>query len=352
MNYCYTHGGDRDTFVETYGREPLDFSANSSPLGVPEAVQRAVCASAARCDSYPDPYCRALRNALSDVHALPPAHILCGNGSADLLYRLALAKKPKQALVLAPTFSEYEQALRLVGCRVEHWMLSESDGFALDVRLCEKITAQTDLVVVCQPNNPTGLVAERTVMEHILRRCEQTDTMLVVDECFLDFLEDEASYTLRGRVEDSGHLLLLKAFTKLYGMAGLRLGYCLCRDEELLGAMQASGQPWAVSTPAQAAGLAALSCTEYVDAVRRLVHTERAWLKQELETLGFFVLDGRANYLLFRAPEALGGRLEAQGILLRDCSNFYGLSKGWYRTAVRTHADNRTLIHAMKGAMA
>ena len=180
-------------------------------------------------------------------------------------------------------------------------------------------------------------------MEQILHRCTACGTLLVVDECFLDFLPDHALHTAKGLLGE-GDLVILKAFTKLYGMAGVRLGYALSADTALLEQMQACGQPWGVSSLAQAAGLAALEETAYVEKVRALIAEQRPRLTAGLRALGLRVLDGRANYLLFQAPETLGEALRQRGAVLRSCANYPGLGPGWYRTAVRTGPENEQLL--------
>ena len=182
------------------------------------------------------------------------------------------------------------------------------------------------------------------LVEALLRRCEAVGAVLAVDECFLDFLSEGQSLSAKRLLKTSRKLIILKAFTKLYGMAGVRLGYCLCADESRLARMQAAGQPWAVSGLAQAAGIAALDETEYVAQVRALIETQRPVLADGLRALGLRVIEGRANYLLFRAPEALGAALRHKGAVLRSCGNYPGLDAGWYRTAVRTENENRQLL--------
>ena len=168
--------------------------------------------------------------------------------------------------------------------------------------------------------------------------------MLAVDECFLDFLPEGEGLSAKHLLKNSKKLIILKAFTKLYGMAGVRLGYCLCSDTELLARMRAAGQPWAVSSLAQAAGIAALDETEYVAKVRALIEAQRPVLADGLRALGLRVIESRANYLLFRAPEALGEALRRKGAVLRSCGNYPGLDASWYRTAVRTENENRQLL--------
>ena len=337
------HGGDWMGYRERFGRDALDFSANVSPLGLPEGVAQAIREALAEADRYPDPLCRTLRAALSRAEGMPPEQILCGNGAADLIFRLVWAAKPRRALVTAPTFAEYAAALDTAGCEVKRFSLGEAEDFAVTDALVYAVDESTDMVFLCQPNNPTGQLTALPLVEQILHRCTACGTLLVVDECFLDFLPDHALHTAKGLLGE-GDLVILKAFTKLYGMAGVRLGYALSADTALLEQMQACGQPWGVSSLAQAAGLAALEETAYVEKVRALIAEQRPRLTAGLRALGLRVLDGRANYLLFQAPETLGEALRQRGAVLRSCANYPGLGPGWYRTAVRTGPENEQLL--------
>ena len=345
------HGGDWAGYRAEFGRDPLDFSANVSPLGLPEGVARAITAALPTADRYPDPLCRELRAKLALHEGVPAEQILCGNGAADLIFRLVWAQKPRRALVTAPTFAEYATALESVGCTVERFFLREQEDFAVTDAFCAAIRPGVDMVFLCQPNNPTGQLAALPLVEQILRRCAACGTLLVVDECFLDFLPDHALHTAKGLLGE-GNLVILEAFTKLYGMAGVRLGYGLCADGELLAHMRNAGQPWAVSSLAQAAGQAALTQGDYVRQVRALIETERPYLLAGLRALGLRVIEGRANYLLFRADETLGERLEARGALIRRCGNYPGLDDTWYRTAVRTRRENDALLAALREVLA
>ena len=343
-----THGGDWAGFAAEYGAAAplLDFSANVSPLGMPAGVAAALAGCAPDCDRYPDPLCRALSAAIGRAEGVPGEWVLCGNGAADLIWRAALALRPARALVTAPAFAEYEAALAATGCAVERYFLSEEKDFRLEEGFLEAIRPGVGMVFLCEPNNPTGLTTPRPLLLRVLARCRQAGALLVLDECFGDFLADPAAHTLKGELAE-GNLLILKAFTKLYGMAGVRLGYALCADGALLAKLRAAGQPWAVSTPAQAAGLAALKETEYVAAVRALVASERPRLAAGLAALGCRVLPGEANYLLFRCERPLCQPLRRRGILLRSCDNYHGLGPAWYRTAVRTGAENSRLLAAL-----
>ena len=334
------HGGDWAGYRARFGHDALDFSANVSPLGLPQGVVDAIVAALPTADRYPDPLCRELRTALSRAEQLPEPWILCGNGAADLIYRLVWALKPRRALLPAPTFAEYAAALESVGCEVKRETLHEADDFAVTEAFVQAVNQSIDLVFLCQPNNPTGQITPPELVQRLVRRCADCGAVLVVDECFLDFLQQRDALTAKPLLQAAPNLVILKAFTKLYAMAGVRLGYALCANTALLAKMQAAGQPWGVSSLAQAAGAAALREAAYADAVRALIADQRPKLAAGLRALGLQVIEGSANYLLFRAPETLGAALQQRGVCLRSCGNYPGLSAGWYRTAVRTAPEN------------
>ena len=261
------------------------------------------------------------------------------------------AAKPRTALLPAPTFAEYAAALETAGCTVRRHFLQEKEDFAVTEAFVSAVDEGTDMVFLCQPNNPTGQLTPLPLVEALLRRCEACGALLVVDECFLDFLPESEVLSAK-KLLASPHLIILKAFTKLYGMAGVRLGYCLCSNIALLEKMQTAGQPWAVSSLAQAAGLAALDEAAYVARVQAIIAQQRPILRDGLRALGLRVLDGSANYLLFQAPETLGDALRQRGIVLRSCGNYPGLDGSWYRTAVRTAPENQQLLKALQEVLA
>lgn len=344
----YIHGGDWAGYKMEYGEEPLDFSANVSPLGLPNGVRKAMEKSLDHGERYPDPKCRALRSSLAAFHGVSEEDILCGNGAADLIYRLALALKPKSAFLTAPCFAEYGLALQTVGCRLRQYVLLPEDDFHIREDILKEITPDLDLVILCEPNNPTGVTTDRDLLLKILQRCRETGCLLVVDECFNSFLDEPEKHTLLPCLP-GGNLFVLRAFTKFYGMAGIRLGYGLCADHSLLEKMERAAQPWAVSTPAQAGGIAALKEEKYGKKLRNLIKKERPRMEEALRSLGCRVIAGEANYLLFFCGEVhLEELLRSRGILVRPCRNYPGLTEGWYRVAVRKEEENRLLISALR----
>ena len=335
------HGGD------IYGGDiDLDFSANTNPFGTPEGVLAAVRDALPDMHRYPDPYCRRLVGAISEFEGVPREYILCGNGAADLIYSFCEAVRPKTAVELAPTFSEYSLGLERVGCRTERYVLDQKNSFDIDSSFADYLEVhRPEAVFLCNPNNPTGRLAPVSLMEQVLGLCDDMGTRLFVDECFLDLTDNGVS--MKSCLADHPGLFILKAFTKSYGMAGLRLGYGLCSDSGLLSAMSRTVQPWNVSAPAQAAGAAALKEDGFLEKTKDLVRTERSRLEMELEKLGFQVLGSSANYILFHGAPELDTKLRNAGIAIRNCGNYVGLGPGWYRIAVRLHDENTRLLEAV-----
>lgn len=378
----YLHGGD------VYGSAPIqiDFSVNTTPLGVPPAVWQAVASCREEILLYPDSQCRALRTALSKYWTktlsaqadfekrgeIPASHFICGNGAADLIFGLAEALKPEKAVLFAPCFSEYEKALRLKGCEIITIPLTPKDQWLPRPDALQKTLEQAegiDLVFLGNPNNPTGMAAPSETIEEMTHICRRFSAVLAVDECFNGFLEEPGGFTSVSLTERYKNLFVLNAFTKVYGMAGLRLGYGVCSNEELLERIHAVRQPWSVSGIAQKAGIAALKEEAFVRQARKLVKEEREFLTEELQKLDFAVYPSMVNYLLFALPESgcrrclpenenqnsnnfefseLKDFLKQRGILIRSCADYKGLDSSFYRIAVKTRGENERLIQELK----
>lgn len=336
------HGGDIYD-----GGIALDFSANVSPLGTPRSVTDAIERALPELYRYPDPYCRALMQAISEYEGVPKDFILCGNGASELIYAYCEAVRPKRAMELAPTFSEYSLALRRTGCEIVRFALKQEENFDLRENFLPILAhEELDALFLCNPNNPTGRLIADDLLEEILRICREKNIALFVDECFLSL--SDGGVDLTPSLSDVPQLFILKAFTKSFGMAGLRLGYGLSADEALLRKMSAAVPPWNVSTLAQAAGVAALGDAEFLEKNRTIIRAERPWLEEKLRKFGFRVCPSQVNYILFRGDVGLTEQLRARGVAIRDCANFEGLTSGWYRVAVRQYEENEQLIAAIR----
>ena len=405
----YTHGGDiyGDAAVE------LDFSVNTNRLGMPEAVRDAVIASAAAWEQYPDALCRKVRRAAaafyeSDGTPIPEDWLVFGNGASDILYAVVAAVHPKQAILLAPGFSEYERALRMCGCEIRWLHLKEENGFSLEsvkkelyamlregsrdasktvspeknvkmesvsIESAQEHTQKNEIqegfpfkhenawekmLILGNPNNPTGRAISDDEMEELAEVCRGTHTWLMVDECFQWFLDTRRESSFVGNLLNGvgNHVILLNALTKICSMAGLRLGYGIIPNAGLRERLEKFRQPWSVSAPAQAGGVAAFAVLadhsegnllEWTD---KFLQAERPRLAEKLEELGFTVYPSQTNYLLFRSPDEDSRDYKQacleDGILIRACENFEGLDRHYYRVAVRNRGENERLINILK----
>lgn len=322
----------------------VDFSANLNPLGMPTAAREALRSNVDKFERYPDPASTELVDALSAAEGVPRPWVVACAGATDAFARVCAVLRPRRALVCAPCYSGYEQALAQAGADVVAHLLSPADDFALGPDFARAIDNTIDLVFLANPNNPTGRCVERAVLLACLERAQACGAHVVLDECFADLTGRASSVEL---LCAHPHLVLVKAFTKTYALAGLRLGYALCSDEALAWRLREAGQPWSVSAPAQIAGVACLADEGYLARSRELVAHERARLADALAACGLRAIGGEANYLLFQGPSSLDDALLAHGILIRSCANYRGLDQTWHRVAVRTPHENDALIAAL-----
>ena len=350
--YKYTHGGDVYDESGHFKISMLDFSAGINPLGMPAGALAAAKQAAELSIVYPDSSCRLLVSKLASFESVGENAILCGNGASDLIFRLVYAIKPKKILVTAPSFADYERAGRAAGAEVIYHYLKESGGFRITCELAAAIyTAAPDIVFLCNPNNPTGNLTDMDTLTAIAEACKSVNAVLLVDECFLDFVQDSGTYTAKKLLSVHKTIVVLKAFTKIFAMPGLRLGYAICENSVLLDRMRFYGPDWPVSTVAQAAGIAALEVgRKYIEKTANYIRDERERMTTQLERLGMTVYPSSANFIFFRDPwcGTIRDKLQKYGVLIRDCQNFTGLDSGYYRVAVLTNEKNTRLLEALK----
>ncbi len=347
------HGGD----IYSHPVQ-VDFSVNTNPLGPPRSVIRALQEHCMDIVHYPDPSCKKLREAIASYEKLGPQHIICGNGAAELIYSLVENIKPQKALLVEPAFSEYERALKFVGADCRYYSCLRENGFKLKEDILNYITPDLGMIFLCNPGNPVGEVIEENLLRRILNLAEKYYIPVLLDECFLDFLEDAKSYEALAYYKEYPNLFILKAFTKIFAMPGLRLGYMISCQEDLLKKMEEGLPSWHVSSLAQVCGEEALKAPEdYLKETKEYLNKEKNWMIQGLKDLGFHIYGSKANYIFFSIEEdnqeiygELYHRLLADQILIRDCSNYPGLSKGNYRIAIKSRQENEKLIQWLNKA--
>ena len=344
------HGGNIYHYARKYGISPsdvLDFSASINPLGPSPKSVAAMAAAVPSLVNYPDPESSLLVSALSVKLGVGETSILPANGSTELIYLIPRVLRPKKALVLAPSFSDYSRALKLSGCKVNHFTLREEDGFRPDIDRLVKAVRGVDMALICNPNNPSGVLLDRGEMAHLIRQADINGTILVVDEAFIEYAP-EASV-----VSDAAaarNVIILRNFTKFYGMPGLRAGYAV-GNPKILKRLRAVKEPWSVNTLAEHAAAAALTDLEYEEKSLGLVAEEREKLSAALSVIpALKVFPSAANFLLVKIEDgkadadALSEETAKRGVLIRSCSNFPCLDERFFRVAIRTGEKNLRLV--------
>ena len=208
-----------------------------------------------------------------------------------------------------------------------------------------------DIVFLCNPNNQTGVLTGRQTVKKIADRCMKAGAILVVDECFMDFVRDgESDYSAKPLLSEYDNIIIVRAFTKIFAMAGVRLGYCLTYNPQITSKIESCGQPWSVSIFVQASGSAACGEKPFVLKTQAYVEKERDYLKAAFSEFGFHLCYSRANYILFQTEGVFNLKeiLLRKGLLIRSCANYEGLDGSYYRIAVRTHEENQKLVAAME----
>ncbi|MEW6387453.1 MAG: threonine-phosphate decarboxylase CobD [Thermodesulfobacteriota bacterium] len=345
------HGGDVYHLARTLGitlRDLVDFSANINPLGYPPGIAPAVQEALKEIVHYPDPRSLELRRDLAAYHRLTPEQILVGNGSTELIYLAVRALRPRKALIVAPAFSEYEQALEVAQVPVAFHHTAEAHHFTVNEPLDPKGAA---LIFLANPASPSGALLPPERLLPLVESLEKAGAYLLLDEAFIDFVE-EAS--LKGHLARFPHLLILRSFTKFFGIPGIRLGYLLA-GPDLIKRLAALQEPWSVNTLAQAMGRVCLADREFTEQTRELVNREREYLFKGLAALpGLVPFPGAVNYLLVKLTRPgwtaaqLQKALLAQKLVIRDAGNFRGLDERFFRVAVRRREDNDRLLKALE----
>lgn len=347
------HGGNIQAFARKRGLSPdqvLDLSASINPLGWPRGVAQAYRRAFAQVAHYPEPYAETLTRALAAYHNLDPRAVLVGNGSTQLIYVLARVLAPRRALLVAPSFSEHKAALQHSHAHIDHLVL-RPPLFALSLdRLQTALTKSYNVLMLTNPNSPTGALLSRAELAAIVRLCRTTQTRLVLDETFVDWME-EAS--LKHWAVRNASVIVLRSLTKFFALPGLRVGYLIAQPR-LIARLRAQLEPWSVNAIAQEVACACLNDQHFAQRSRTFLERERPWLiRQLLAIANLHPLPSQANFLLVQiSPGGMSAtelvrRLAAKHILVRDCGNFVGLGKRFFRVAVCTRSENVRLVAAL-----
>jgi threonine-phosphate decarboxylase len=334
----------------------IDFSSSVTPIGPSQKAIEAIKRDLNEISAYPDSESTTLRNALACHYGnINQENIVVGNGSTELIYLFAEAFTQKGDLVLlpAPSFGEYEGAVKKAGATVMHVSLDSNLHF-VPANFINSMNENVKAVFLCNPNNPTSALSSTQNIEEIIEAALNRSIMVFLDEDFLEFIDNDAAYSFIVKINKYPNLFILRSFTKLYGLTGLRVGYGIA-CEEVIKVLSNAKIPWNVNCLGQTAAVAALEDKTHLKTTLDLIKQEKEFLLSELsqfKTLKIYPPD--ANFMLidirqtgFTAAE-LKTKLLTFGILIRDCSSFAGLDEYYIRIAVKTHLENEKLLDALK----
>lgn len=357
------HGSDLEKIEEIYHIKKEDitsFSANVNPLGISLLMKEVLAKNLDIITTYPDRDYTNLRKAIGTYVHAPYESIMVGNGATELISLFIQLHHPKKALLLAPTYSEYEREIHLAGGECHYHFLEESDQFALHLNnLKEQLTNNFDLFIVCNPNNPTSTALTTPILSDLFTFCKEHHIFVIIDETYVEFAPDFNTITSVPLTKQFDNIVVLRGVSKFFAAPGLRLGYSICGNQTLLEQMKKEKNPWTINSLAALAGEAMFSDTEYIKATKELISTERDLACQRLEAIPnvrYFKPNG--NFILCKILREdltafdLFEQCIKKGLMIRDCSTFEGLSESYFRFCLMSPAKNKELLDTIETVLA
>ncbi|MEG1002893.1 MAG: threonine-phosphate decarboxylase CobD [Clostridium sp.] len=345
------HGGNIEEIARTYNikeDEIIDFSANINPVGISNKVREAMIKAIDKVERYPDITYYDLKNEISKFENISFENILVSNGAAEAIFNISRGLKPKKALIMAPTFCEYEDSLRSIDCEVSYYNLNKE--FTLDDDLLNSLNSNIDIMFICNPNNPTGILTSKEYIKKVLNISILNNITVVIDESFLDFVEDKNKYSVIELVNEYKNLIVVKSLTKVFAFPGIRIGYSLTSNNDYIEKINKVSVPWSINIVATLGAISAMKDKDYISKTIKYVKEEKDFLYKEIVKFeDLTVYRGSVNFILFKVNKDidLKNELLKYGILIRSCSNYNGLDCNYYRVAVRRREENIKLIDSL-----
>ena len=380
------HGGNiYKIFREKNIKEILDYSSNINPYGIPDSLKKRITENLEILERYPDPDYIELRQKLAHLNKVDISNIILGNGAIEIIFLFMEVINPKKILIVSPTFGEYERAVKatervedssILGdsnkkkddeksfgkqkIEIEYFELKESDDFKLNIHnLKNELEKKYDLLIICNPNNPTGKFLKLSETEEILKECNKYNTKLFIDEAFIDFLKDGIKESIINTKENKQNLFVTRAFTKFFAIPGLRLGYGVYFDKNLEKGISEKKEPWSVNNIAEMAGLTVLDDTEYIEKTLKWITKEKIYMYEKLNEInGIKAYKTEINFITVKIEDKLFSKelnvkilrekILEYSILIRDASNFKFLDERFFRLAIKNRENNDRVIEVLK----
>jgi len=343
------HGGNIYKLKRDKGIEVLDYSSNINPLGVPSSFKKAVIENFETLEKYPDIDYVELRTTIGDYNNCHIDNVVVGNGATEVLFLYMKAVKAKKVLIIAPTFAEYERAARAAGRDVKFFPLSKD--FSLNENMLLEFITDEDVVVMCNPNNPTGKFQNLEKIKKIADFLERKNKKLFIDEAFIEFVDnwkDKTAFLLKHK-----NIFILRALTKFFALPGVRLGYGLTYDESILDEIKNIREPWSVNGVAEIAGKTMLLDTLYIHETENWIKKEKLWFYEELCKIdNIEVTPTETNFILVKLlndnAKSFRKKMIENGVLVRDASNFMFLDESYIRLAIKDRKKNEQVLEALR----
>ena len=343
------HGGNIYKLKRDNGIEVLDYSSNINPLGVPSSFKKAVVENFESLEKYPDIDYVELRASIGDYNNCHIDNVVVGNGATEVLFLYMKAVKAKKVLIIAPTFAEYERAARAAGRDVKFFPLSKD--FSLNENMLLEFITDEDVVVMCNPNNPTGKFQNLEKIKKIADFLERKNKKLFIDEAFIEFVDDwkdKTAFLLKHK-----NIFILRALTKFFALPGVRLGYGLTYDEAILNEIKNIREPWSVNGVAEIAGKTMLLDTLYIHETENWIKKEKLWFYEELCKIdNIEVTPTETNFILVKLlndnAKSFRKKMIENGVLVRDASNFMFLDESYIRLAIKDRKKNEQVLEALR----
>ncbi|SFH52802.1 L-threonine O-3-phosphate decarboxylase [Tindallia magadiensis] len=355
------HGGNVLKIGKEIGVGPheiVDFSANINPFQIPDELMQVITQAQKNVSIYPDPEYYELRKALANYSSTEIERIVPGNGAAQIIHDVIKLINPEKTMLPVPTFSEYEAALKVTGSNVVHFKMEITNNFELNVgELIKHIDESFDLLVLCNPNNPTGNLIMKKEMEQILEKCQKVGCKVIVDEAFIEFVAASERFTMASEAERWNNLIVIRAFTKIFAIPGIRLGYGVHGCLALSNNHRKYAVPWSVNVFAESLKdyINSVEASVYIKKISETIKLEKEIMEERIKKMeAFTVFPSHANFLLIRLidhekynVERVCSWLLKRRILIRNCNNFNGMPSRFFRVAVKKKEENDQLIDSL-----
>ncbi|PWI58533.1 threonine-phosphate decarboxylase CobD [Sulfoacidibacillus thermotolerans] len=354
MEIGVMHGGRLEDYEQAAKRprdELADFSANINPLAPPKSVVDAIAMSIKRVQDYPDPLSRRLRRAFSERYAVSVKSVFAANGASEVIDLFLRIVRPRRVLILEPAFSEYAHAAKRNG--IETVSVPLLPDFSLPREMIERTLEKGDVMILTTPHNPSGRFYSREEMSFIYDAISSEQAYAIVDEAFIDFVENGEARSSLTLPRVNSRVMIVRSLTKMYGIAGLRLGFGIASEERVAEILRMR-DGWSVNVVAEAAGVAALRDGEFAEQTRNWLRMERAYCMERLQQMpGLRAHPSEANFLLVDGSAVeldvakWQERLTQHGLFVRECTSYGTFDKGVFRMAILQRDKNKRLLDAL-----